>query len=174
MISRQNSRFMWKAHFHFIGCRFDEILWSILFVYWGISMTPVMMSALTSHTTLKHNYYYTTQHLHCDITDISNSPCNFDAGSLSIGWSAVLTTLWPQSDDILTTIWPHFDYILPTFCQHSAYILPTFAQNSAYILPTFCLHSDYILTISDWLTDWLGGGGGHHEPLMYSSRWSLI
>ena len=34
-------------------------------------MTPLMMSALTSHTTLKHNYYYTTQHLHCDITDIS-------------------------------------------------------------------------------------------------------
>ena len=52
-------------------------------------MTPLMMSALTSHTILKHNYYYATQHLHCDITDISNSPCNFDAGSLSIGWSSV-------------------------------------------------------------------------------------
>ena len=119
MISRRNSRFIWKAHFHLIGCRFDEILWSILFVYWGISMTPLMMSALTSHTTLKHNYYYTTQHLHCDITDISNSPCNFDAGSLSIGWSAVLTTLWSHSDDILTTIWPHFDYIL-TPCNFDA------------------------------------------------------
>ena len=34
-------------------------------------MTPLMMSALTSHTILKHNYYYATQHLHCDITDIS-------------------------------------------------------------------------------------------------------
>ena len=82
-------------------------------------MTPLMMSALTSHTTLKHNYYYTTQHIHCDITDISKqlatntntntntdtntgtdtytdtdtntntNTCNFDAGSLSIGWSAV-------------------------------------------------------------------------------------
>ena len=58
------------------------------------------------------------------------------------------------------------------------YILYTFWLYSDYILTTFWLHSDYILTTSwlfltisdyfwltDWQTDWLGGGGFVREKL---------
>ena len=122
MISRRNSRFIWKAHFHLIGCRFDEILWSILFVYWGISMTPLMMSALTSHTTLKHNYYYTTQHLHCDITDISK----LHATLILVHFRLDGPQCWLHYDHILTTFWLQFDHILTTFWLHATLMLVHF------------------------------------------------
>ena len=55
----------------------------------------------------------------------------------------------------MTTLWLHSDYILTIFWL-----------NSDYILTTFWLHSDLILTTR--------AGGGHHELLIYCSRWSLI